>query len=90
MNRTTIGTLRTLVEYLNQETGHATEAYTKQADGTYKPNAGNYHLYMAYGAYGLDQMCDTGTGVNTIFHLTTKKELEAQIRAYRRGIEVAK
>lgn len=50
--RITESNLKALVRRINEATGAAIEPYTKQADGRYKANIGNYHLDIAYGGYG--------------------------------------
>jgi len=78
------------IQYLNQLTGSPLEPYAKEGD-KFKPQKGNYHLYQAYGAYGLDRMSsDEHGGVERVFGLGTKKELYAEICAFVRGIEVMK
>ena len=86
--RTTIATLETLVSWLNKLTKQPLTPYTT-VDGKPVSNIGNYHLYEANGGIGLHRMANTGGGVNTIFELTTKRELEVQLRAYLRGVEAA-
>jgi len=78
--------LESLVKFINELTNSPLEPYTKQADGTYKPNAGCYHLDQAYGGYRLVKMAKTGTGTADVSPRLSKRELYDWIHAYKDGI----
>lgn len=92
MNRVTEKQLKNLVEWLNDITNNAQEPYSKQEDGSYKANIGNYHLSFAYGGVTLHQMVSDGGGVTTPLGggYFTKRELDAKLRAFIAGIELCK
>ena len=77
MQRITQKDLEQLVRELNQATGNAIEPYSKQADGTYKANPGNYHLYWAQGGVALNRFGESRTGTRRISHdgCGTKRQL---------------
>ncbi len=83
--------LQGMCNRLNRITGMPSEPYAKDADGTYKPQAGNYHLDHAYGGVSLSRMSLTAgcTGVSKPLNhgYCTKRELYDQIYAFIRGIE---
>ncbi len=80
--------LNKVVERLNRMAGTPMEPFTKQADGTYKPNAGNYHIDFAYGGVALDQMSfGGGSGTVNIIQRTTKRNLYDQLFAFISGYE---
>ena len=92
MDRITNGHLEHLVERLNKLTGQATEPWTKQKDGSYKANVGNYHLSGAYGGVCLHQMVNEGGGVTTplTYGHVPKRELYNALRAFVSGVELGK
>jgi len=59
MNRTTVKTLRILVDNLNDYTGHPREAWTRDSDGNNRSVEGCYVLDCAYGGYRLAQIVET-------------------------------
>lgn len=89
MNRITIKTLKQNADMLNRMTGNLAEPYSKNADGRYVANIGNYHISQAYGGFALHQMVSAGGGVIDIFnrgHMPAR-ELHGLIWAYVRGLE---
>jgi hypothetical protein len=88
-NRITEKDLQQIVRVLNSTCGHALENYSKDADGHYKPNPNVYHLDHAYGAVSLDQMMPTGTGVRSVLHRGTKRDLYHRISAMIDGVRAA-
>ena len=80
------------VDYLNQLTGNPTVPWTKNKDGKFKANIGNYHLSGAYGGYSLERMCTDGGGVTTPLNTgcVPKRELFNAICHYINGIESGK
>ncbi len=85
MQRTSIKTLELLVTWLNEVTKSPVKAVSSQ-DKNFVWNIGCYTLSQSYGGTGLERIANENGGVNTIFHTTTKKELEAQIRAFIKGL----
>lgn len=85
--------LDNVVERINITLGMSLEPYTKQSDGSYKPNSGNYHLDWAYGGVSLAQMSSTEgcTGTRDIISgFGTKSELYYKMHAFLKGIEATK
>ena len=89
MERITESNLKALVLRINEATGSPVETYTKQPDGTYKAQVGNYHLDFAYGGVALDRMFNEGGGVSVIIGRGTKRELWDKMHAFLRGFETA-
>jgi len=90
-NRINKNDLEDMVKQLNEMLDCPLEPYSKQEDGTYKPNGNNYHLRWCYGMVGLDQMCDNGsTGSRDITCLGTKREIFDKIHAMLKGIYMAR
>jgi hypothetical protein len=90
-NRITRRDLDGLVRRLNITTGHPTEPYTKQPDGSYTPNAGAFLLSGAYGGWSLHQMAEEGTGERDVLYSghVPARELYSRIDAYLRGLDDA-
>jgi hypothetical protein len=92
MKTVTVGQLEAIVRNINRLTGSPAEQYTKQADGSFKPNANCYHLSGAYGGYALHRMSATPgcTGVSDIFggHMP-KRELAERMWAFIKGLEAS-
>lgn len=83
--------LQGMINRLNLLTGMPSAPYAKSEDGTFKPQAGNYHLDYAYGGVSLSRMSlnEGSTGVSKPLNhcYCTKRELYDQIYAFIRGIE---
>ena len=77
------------IDFLNKITGNPPTTY-KKVDGKVKAQIGNYNGYMAYSAYGLQQIVSDGGGVETIISLGTKRELYNQLNAYINGYRANK
>jgi hypothetical protein len=88
MTRITDKDLENVIKYLNIETNSPLESYAKGEDGKYHAQPGNYHLYSAYGAYGLHRMGNESGGTSRILPLMTKRELYDQIHVLRQGIRL--
>jgi hypothetical protein len=92
MERISEKQLKSLIEYVNELTASPKQAYSKQDDGTYKANIGNYHLDCAYGGYNLARICSDGGGISQPlgggYH--TKRELYNKLHAFIRGIDTGK
>lgn len=80
--------LENMVDRLNEATNNNKSSWTRNEEGKYKANIGNYHLDYAYGQVQLCQMMSEGGGVNVIFGFTGKKQLFVSIKAYLMGIEL--
>jgi hypothetical protein len=78
--------LKRSISYLNDLCGLPQERSTKQPDGTYRDNPNVYFLEGYNGGFALARMCAEGSGQDTIFHITTKRELHGLIEAYKRGL----
>lgn len=89
MTRTTIKTLRSLIDQLNTMTGNPTQVWTSTPEGS-KAHVGCYVLDAAYGGYRLCQIVSEGGGERDITGRESARVCADQIRAYMRGIEVGK
>ena len=88
-NRITIKTLKQNADMLNRMTGNIAEPYSKNENGGYSANIGNYHISQAYGGYALHQMANAGGGITDVFgrgHMPAR-ELHGLIWAYMRGLK---
>jgi hypothetical protein len=88
---TTLATLNQLIEHINDMTGSPREPWTRE-NRTCKANIGNYHLSQACGGVNLHRVGDESGCVTSPIsggHVT-KKELEAQLRAFINGIQATK
>ena len=92
MERITEKMLQLKVDYLNKITGNPAESWTKDDDGRFHANIGNYHISSAYGGVSLEQMCTDGGGVHSVFGIghVPKRELYNRLCAYINGYEDAK
>lgn len=81
--------LDSMVARLNNLTGSPVDPYTRQPDGSYTANVGNYHISEAYGGFALERMATVNGGVLCISHdgYGTKTQLGAFLRAFMDGIE---
>jgi len=85
--RITIKQIHAVIDWLNEELKRPLKPY-EQIDGKLTAQIGNFHIYQAYGAYGLHEMASEGGGVRTIIHLGTKKELFNSIHRLLDGIRL--
>lgn len=77
------------IEYLNEITGSPLTTYTKQKDGSFRANIGNFHLSQAYGGYSLHRMQNLGGGITEPFgtgHIKAK-DLYNAINAFISGLQ---
>lgn len=88
MQRITQAQLSYAVERINEGTKSPLTPYTK-VDGKLVANIGNFHIYGAYGGYGLHRMCNEGGGITQIIGISTKRELYNQLQAMINGIHYA-
>ena len=86
--RITIKQIEAVINWLNEELKRPLKPYIKE-NGKFTAQIGNFHLYQAYGAFGLNEMASEGGGVRTIIHLGTKKELYTALHKLIQGIELA-
>ena len=87
--KTTIKDLNIAVTRLNKVTNSPLEPYTRNEDGKFRANVGNYHLDFAYGGCTLGRMTNLSGGVSRPLPcgFVTKRELLNLINAYIYGIE---
>lgn len=87
----TIGMLKDKIEYLNQLTNSPLTPYSR-VDNMNIANIGNFHLYQAYGAFGLHRMVNEGGGITDrhIYGLHTKRELFERLNSFINGIDFNK
>ena len=80
--------LNIVINRLNEITGNPTVPHSKDDNGIFRSNIGNYHLDCAYGGYALHQIASKGGAVNDIFGwYYPKRELYNLVHAYIAGIE---
>ena len=87
--RTSIKTLETLCQWINERTGSPLTPWSKDEQGRNTANVGNYHLSGAYGGVCLHRMHNTSGGVTTplVSSHVPKRELEIAMRAFLSGLE---
>jgi hypothetical protein len=87
-NRVTESQLNAVVARINRITKSPAEPYTKNADGKYSANIGNYHLDGAYGGYSLHRMVSDGGGAADVLRCghVSKRELLSLMFAYIEGL----
>ena len=86
--RTTIKQLELLIAELNKQLDRPLKPYIKE-NGKLTAQIGNFHLYQAYGAYGLHEMANEGGGIRQTVDLGTKKELYTALHKLIQGVELA-
>jgi len=86
--RTTLAQIRLLIDELNKQLDRPLKPYIKE-NGKYTAQIGNFHLYHAYGAYGLHEMANEGGGIRETISLGTKKELYTALHKLIQGVEIA-
>jgi hypothetical protein len=89
MTRISRSNLEAVVKRLNIMTGNSIDPYTKDKNGNFIANIGNYHLSGAYGGVSLHRMSTDGGGVSDVFRCghVTKRDLYDRLHAYLNGIE---
>lgn len=85
--RITIEQIKAVIDWLNQELNRPLKPY-ENIDGKLTAQIGNFHLYQAYGAFGLNEMRNENGGIRTVIHLGTKKELFNSIHRLLDGIRL--
>ena len=88
MPRITNKQLEGMVDHLNKVTGNEVRPYTRDDNGKYKANIGNYHLSGAYGGVALHQMLTPGGGIRDVFKSGhgPKRDLYNRITSFIDGI----
>lgn len=89
MQRITEKMLELSLMRLNAITNSPSEPYTKNENGEYIANIGNFHLSSAYGGYCVHRMYNVGGGATTpiLSYHTTKRDLYDRLNAFIDGIE---
>lgn len=83
--------LEILVNTINELTNSPLESYSKNKQGKYTSNIGNFHLSGAYGGWQLQRICNASGGVTTITSgFVPKRELYQLLHAYIDGIKKGK
>jgi hypothetical protein len=86
--RTTLAQIRSLIDELNKQLERPLKPYIKE-NGKLTAQIGNFHLYQAYGAFGLHEMANESGGVRQTISLGTKKELYTALHKLIQGVELA-
>ena len=81
-NRITRKTLDAIVARINTITNSPLEEYTKDADGKYRANVGNFHISGAYGGYCLHRMVNIDGGVSDVFSVGHQPARQTADRRY--------
>ena len=80
------------VDRINKILGRPLTSYSKDENGNYHPNAGNFHLSWAYGGVELHEMSHTPgcTGIIDVFMCGhgPKRKLYNRLTAFIRGLEL--
>lgn len=88
MRRINVVNLENLCSTINRTTDSPLVPYTKDKDGKYIANVGNYHIEGAYGGYCLSRMVNVGGGTETIIGgYMPKRELYNRMHAFLSGLE---
>lgn len=85
--RITIKQIEAVIEWLNKELKRPLKPY-ENVDGKLKAQIGNFHMYSAYGKYGLHEMRTEGGGIRQHIGLGTKRELFNSIHRLLDGIRL--
>jgi len=86
--RTTLAQIQLLIDELNKQLDRPLKPYVKENDKL-TAQIGNFHLYQAYGAYGLHEMVNENGGVKETISLGTKRELYTALHKLIQGVELA-
>lgn len=92
MQRITDKQLDSLCDYLNIITNSPATYGTRNEEGQFKANIGNYHISHAYGGVCLHRVVNEGGGVNTpvVHGHVPKRELFNLIHAFIKGLEAVR
>lgn len=86
---TKIATLEALCNRINEITNSPLASYSKDAQGKFHANPGNYHLDGAYGGWMVCRMSNMGGGTSHAIgssHMP-KRQLEMMMRSFISGLE---
>lgn len=80
--------LQAVVKRINEMTNSPIESYTKDSNGKYTANIGNYNIDSAYGGNKLVRMETKGGGIREVtYGFVSKKELYNLMFAFITGLE---
>lgn len=83
--------LESVVARINKMTGSPATPYTRDENGKFTANVGNFHLDAAYGGWALHRMETTGGGVEVILSgYVPKRELYEKMQAFLSGLYMAR
>ena len=89
--RIKLADVRRRVNYLNDLTGHDSEAYTRDENGKFRANVGTYVLDRAYGGNKLARIVsESGGEQNVTQGYVPLRQIYYEINAYISGIEAEK
>ena len=88
-NRITNAQLESVIELLNETLDRPINPITR-TKGKNKCNVGNFHLYSAYGAYGLHETVNESGGARATIELGSKRVLFEGVHLLLKGIQLAK
>jgi hypothetical protein len=82
--------LQAKVDTLNKILNRPMSSYTKDIDGKYRTNIGNYHISYAYGGASLYEMHNDKGGIIDVFRCghIPKRELAQMIQAFTDGAAI--
>lgn len=88
--RISAANLNMVIKRINSAMGSPQEPYTKDADGKYHANVGNFHLSQAYGGYSLHRMENASGGASDVLSCghTSARSLYEQMFALIKGMEL--
>jgi len=86
--RIKLAQIELLIAELNKQLERPSKPYIKE-NGKLTAQIGNFHLYQAYGAFGLHEMVTDGGGIRETISLGTKKELYTALHTLIQGVELA-
>jgi hypothetical protein len=86
--RIKLAQIELLIAELNKQLERPSKPYMKE-NGKLTAQIGNFHLYQAYGAFGLHEMATDGGGIRETISLGTKKELYTALHKLIQGVELA-
>jgi hypothetical protein len=91
-NRITRKTLEAIAARINAVTNSPLESYSKDTQGKYRANVGNFHISGAYGGYCLHRMVNIDGGVTDVFNVghQSARNMADRMYAFVRGLEFAK
>jgi hypothetical protein len=87
-HRITISQLEAVTDMLNRMTGNPATPYSKNPEGGWECNRGNFHISRAYGGFALHQMATDEGGIRDVLYTghTPARQLFDLIHAYRAGL----